>query len=414
MAKLVKSDEKNKTEPVKKIINKAKASQKQKKTANPALGEDIPTKKNNKRLSPVGAFEEAFNFAKNIYKLGAGEKVRRLTLFDDLGKSPDSGASRMLITNSSKYGLTKGGYQADFLELTAKGNQAVSDEQSPVLALKAKFELSVSEIDVFNFLYNRFSGNKLPTITVITDLVFEEYKSRGIDKEAAIESVETFIVNIKYLGLLQTISGAERLISLEHALEKIPSNKNLLQITSQKTIDLVQTESSESLISFDDFENICFYITPIGSEDSEFRKHSDLFLESIISPVIQQLDLKVVRADQIDKPGTITNQIIEYIFKSKLVIADLSFHNPNVFYELALRHVCRLPTVQIIRKSDRIPFDLSQSRTIIIDTTDIYTLVPKLETYKAEIASQVRQVLGSPDSIDNPVTNVFHKIKLTF
>ena len=101
----------------------------------------------------------------------------------------------------------------------------------------------------------------------------------------------------------------------------------------------------------------------------------------------------------------------EQIEKSKFLLGD---KNANVFYELALRHVCRLPTVQIIRKSDRIPFDLSQSRTIIIDTTDIYSLVPKLETYKAEIASQVRQVLGSPDSIDNAVTNVFPKVKLSF
>lgn len=395
------------------------------KTVNPSeesktISPEKPTlstvpKKSKKKLSPVGSFEESFNFAKEIYKLGAGEKVRRLTLFDNIGKSPDSGPSRMLITNSSKYGLTKGGYQADFLELTPKGLQSFSEEQSPSLALKAKFELSISEIKAFNFLYTKFSGNKLPTIAVITDLVLEEFKAENVDKETALEAVEIFIVNIKYLGLLQTISGAERLISLEHALEKIPGNKIEPTGLPVKTIDLIQTDSAEThIINYSDFEDICFYITPIGNEDSENRKHSDLFLESIIAPVIQQFNLKVVRADQIEKPGTITNQIIEYIFKSKLVIADLSFHNPNVFYELALRHVCRLPTVQIIRKSDNIPFDLSQARSIIIDTTDIYTLVPKLETYKAEIANQVRQALNNPDSIDNPVTNVFPKVKLTF
>jgi hypothetical protein len=382
---------------------------------NETQGDSNKPKKSKKKLSPIGDFEESFNFAKSIYKLGAGEKVRKLTLFDSLGKSPDSGPSRMLITNAGKYGLTKGGYQAEFLELTAKAFQAVSDEQSPVLALKAKFELAIAEIEVFNFLYNNFSGSKLPTIAVVTDLVLDEFKSKDIERESATESVETFIVNIKYLGLLQTISGAERLISLEHALENVPSTKVIQTNGSPRTIDLIQTESQDlSVISFDDFDNICFYVTPIGSDDSEFRKHSDLFLESIISPVIQQFNMKVVRADQIEKPGTITNQIIEYIFKSKIVIADLSFHNPNVFYELALRHVCRLPTVQLIRKSDRIPFDLSQARTIIIDTTDIYSLVPKLETYKAEIASQVRQVLNSPDSVDNPVTNVFPRVKLSF
>ena len=135
-------------------------------------------------------------------------------------------------------------------------------------------------------------------------------------------------------------------------------------------------------------------------------------MEAIVEPALKQIGLEVKRADHIDKPGTITKQIIEYISKAKLVIADLSFHNPNVFYELALRHAFRLPTVQIIRKADRIPFDLNQTRTITIDTTDIYSLVPKIETYRSEIANQVRQVLNDPDAVDNPIVTVFPKLNI--
>jgi hypothetical protein len=382
----------------------------------------VASKRGKRKPFTVGAFEESINFAKELYKLGAGEKVRRLTLFDTLRKSPDSGSSRMLIVISNKYGLTKGSYVAEFLELTPNGLECVSDEQSPVIALKAKFELAVSGIEVYNYLYTKFVGNKLPSISVIKDLIVDEYKTKELDSESATEVVETFIVNIKYLGLLQTISGAERVISLEHALEKISKTSSDVSIASSNSssqnfqvVDLVQVNNDDrSITTFEDFNNICFYITPIGDENSEFRKHSDLFLETIITPAIQQFNMKVVRADQIDKPGTITNQIIEYIIKAKLVIADLSFHNPNVFYELALRHACRLPTVQIIRKADRIPFDVSQSRTITIDTTDIYSLVPKIEIHKAEIASQVRQALNNVDAIDNPLTNVFPKMKLQF
>ncbi len=114
--------------------------------------------------------------------------------------------------------------------------------------------------------------------------------------------------------------------------------------------------------------------------------------------------LQIVRADAIGKPGMITGQIIEHLVKAKLAIADLSFHNPNVFYELSLRHVCRLPTVQIIRKRDNIPFDLEQFRTIQINTDDIYELYPKLEEYKSEISNQVRKVLEDPEDVDNPIT----------
>jgi hypothetical protein len=114
------------------------------------------------------------------------------------------------------------------------------------------------------------------------------------------------------------------------------------------------------------------------------------------------------------KPGMITAQVVEYILRSKLVVADLSFHNPNVFYELSLRHACRLPTVQIIRKCDKIPFDLDQFRTIQIDTSSIFTMVPNLQSYKAEIATQVRMALKDPDSVDNRLTTFCPTLKVAF
>ena len=54
------------------------------------------------KLFPASSFEEALTIANAIQKYAAGQKVRRLTLFDQMGKSPDSGTSRQLITNSSE------------------------------------------------------------------------------------------------------------------------------------------------------------------------------------------------------------------------------------------------------------------------------------------------------------------------
>jgi hypothetical protein len=67
----------------------------------------------------------------------------------------------------------------------------------------------------------------------------------------------------------------------------------------------------------------------------------------------------------------------------------------------------RKPIVQLIRFADRIPFDLQQFRTIVIDTTNIYTLVPRLDTYRTEIASQIRVALESPAEAGNPLTAFF-------
>jgi hypothetical protein len=80
-----------------------------------------PPKEAQKRVSrnfPASSFEEALEFAKAIFRIGSGNPVRRLTLFNELGKSPESSASRQIITNASKYGLVTGSYKAEQLELT--------------------------------------------------------------------------------------------------------------------------------------------------------------------------------------------------------------------------------------------------------------------------------------------------------
>ena len=69
-----------------------------------------------------------------------------------------------------------------------------------------------------------------------------------------------------------------------------------------------------------------------------------------------------VRADQIAEPGQITTQIIEHLLRDDLVITDLTGHNPNVFYELSLRHAIAKPVVQM--GGIPLPFDIHASRTL--------------------------------------------------
>lgn len=364
------------------------------------------SKPKKRRSFPNCSFQDALSIAEVIQTKGAGNRMRRLTIFDALGKSPDSGPSRQLVTNSAKYGITSGSYQADYLELTPKGRIATDPEGGPKERLKAKFELAISLIEPFKFLYERLSGNKLPAQNVIHDMLREA----GYPESELAECVDTFIVNVKYLGLLRTIAGAERLLTVEHVLEEMPSVLPFQAANNSSPVGARGTTSGST--SFD-WSKVCFYITPIGPEESEYRKHSDLFLNCIVEPALADTGLQVIRADQIGKPGMITAQIVDYVLRSRLVIADLSFHNPNVFYELSLRHTSGLPTVQVIRASDNVPFDLQQYRTIQIDTSDIYSLVPKLETHRSEIATQVRRALENAETADNPITTFCPGLKLS-
>ena len=362
-------------------------------------------KKRSQRAFPASSFEEPLEFAAAVFRIGSGQAVKRLTLFDQLGKSPESGGSRQLIINSGRYGLTRGGAQADNIELTPEGQKAVDEQVASRERVRTRAELAISRIEPFQKLYDKFVGNKLPAHAVLIDAA----KDAGIDPDHAAEAVDTFVVNLRFVGLLRTLSGAERIISIDMLLSDLPASPSL---ASSLTPTMVRSATSVITSEHAQFESTCFYISPIGEDGSEARKHSDLFLGSIVEPAMEQFQLKVIRADSIDKPGIITRQIIDYIMRSRLVIADLSFHNPNVFYELALRHALKLPIVQIIRASDKVPFDVNQMRTIHIDTTDIYSLVPRIDSYRAEVANQVRRALEADHIVDTPISIYFPNVSI--
>lgn len=351
------------------------------------------------RPYPAGPFEEALKLADAIHEFAAGERVRRLTLLQKMNISPTSSATQMLITNSSKYGITSGSFVAEWIELTPLGKVASSADSDARAKLSARFKLAIESIPPFKALYDGYKGKKMPTHEVLKDFLAE----KQLQVEDYYECLDLFIVNAKSLGLLQTIAGAQMLIPIEQVSDDLPRPRaavGQLQPDSNRQ-DLGDGELSSGV---QDWTKVCFYITPIGSEGSDERRHSDLFLNSVVEPALKDQGLKVVRADQIGASGMITSQILEHILKAKLVIADLSFHNPNVFYELAIRHASQLPVVHIVRKSDRIPFDVNQARAITIDTTDIYTLVPQLETFRSQIATFVRQALTDSAVASNPLT----------
>jgi hypothetical protein len=355
------------------------------------------------RPFPNCSFEDALEIATTMQDISSGMPTLRLTLFDHMKKSPESSRSRELITNSGKYGLTSGSYQSEKLELTKEGALATSDEASLHERTRARFQLAVVAIEPFNAVYQKLVNNKLPSKAVLADMM----RDAGVPDEHVEEAVDTMILNCQYVGILKTLSGAERFISIDHLLESLPSTASRSTLPSTGSTTVVLVKSSV------DFDKTCFYVTPIGEDKSEHRQHSDMFLGSIVEPALEPFELEVIRADAIDKPGVITKQVIEYLLKSKLVIADLSYHNPNVFYELAIRHAARLPTVQIIRSQDRIPFDVNPQRTIDIDCSSIYALLPQVETYKSRIANHVRRALEDADASDNPITLFWPSLKVS-
>jgi hypothetical protein len=114
----------------------------------------------------------------------------------------------------------------------------------------------------------------------------------------------------------------------------------------------------------------CFVIGPIGDRDAshgspERTTYEDAVQvwEEIIQPACGAFGILPVRADHISKTGEIPEQIFRRLRDDYLVIADLTKANPNVMYELGLRHTTGKLTVQIGER-EHLPFDLAAIRTI--------------------------------------------------
>lgn len=152
----------------------------------------------------------------------------------------------------------------------------------------------------------------------------------------------------------------------------------------------------------------CFVISPIDKPGSAVRERSDTLLDYIIKPVLgaDGLDFSVERADEIQKPGLITQQVIERVVTADLVVADLTDRNANVFYELALRHAARKPAIHMIKGDDTIPFDVANQRTIYYDVD-----IRHAEEAKRQLEEQTEAVLADPSKADNPISSAMQLLQ---
>lgn len=128
--------------------------------------------------------------------------------------------------------------------------------------------------------------------------------------------------------------------------------------------------TSQTLRQESDQPRRCFVVGPIGDshaahgspEREAFEHHLGIF-EEVIAPACEKYGISAVRADGIAHAGDINEQICRHVVESDLVVADVTGGNPNVMYELGLRHITGKPTIHI-GEAGQLPFDIASIRTI--------------------------------------------------
>ena len=102
----------------------------------------------------------------------------------------------------------------------------------------------------------------------------------------------------------------------------------------------------------------------------QFSEPYKQLYEEVIQPVVSELGLRAYHVGEVFGPGMILHDIAQGIIESKVVIAEITPANQNVFYELGYAHALGKPTILLAgREKERLPFDISGYRVLFYDNT---------------------------------------------
>jgi hypothetical protein len=116
-----------------------------------------------------------------------------------------------------------------------------------------------------------------------------------------------------------------------------------------------------------DYTKICFVVMPFGEKPvGDHKVNFDRIYDTVFAPAIAATalpeggNLIPRRTDRDFFSGEISNEMFQYIEYSRFALADISGLNPNVFYELGVRHRARESGTAIFRQiNGPLPFDIN-------------------------------------------------------
>jgi nucleoside 2-deoxyribosyltransferase len=104
-------------------------------------------------------------------------------------------------------------------------------------------------------------------------------------------------------------------------------------------------------------DKLVFVLTPFNpdfEEDYEAIKYT-----------VEDLGFRCTRGDDESQSSSILSHILQQVVQARIVIANITGRNPNVFYELGIAHAIGKPVLIVARTAEEIPFDVSAVRVLI-------------------------------------------------
>lgn len=164
---------------------------------------------------------------------------------------------------------------------------------------------------------------------------------------------------------------------------------------------------------------VCFVDMPFGKKPdlaSGVDVDFDGVYDGAIEPAINECNLEAIRGDRERTGGIIHAPMFGRLLLSDFVIADLTLANPNVFYELGIRHTARpFTTVLIYSPIHSIPFDVGMARAIPYALEGGKLTAEAGQKLKSDIKTRLEEAIRGAASQDSPLYQLipsFPKIDL--
>jgi hypothetical protein len=324
---------------------------------------------------PKNTLEDTLSVAKALEEKFAGNPTKADQLVKAIGFNKETDwRFQDLLKSGALYGITSGSGAAATVSLEKLGEDIVSPGSSEQRqkALLAAFR----NVTDFSAVETFYKGKKIPEDEFFENTLIRQF---NIPRDRVQTFSKVFLANLSFLKAFR--------VSDAHQEPEGPP--------SQKIIDASMSTPGR-IEGIREFLDTCFVMMPFG-------EWYDIYYKDIYIPAIKEAGFEPVRADELFSSGSVVEQIWEQIDKAKVLLADLTGKNANVFYELGLAHADRKPVVFTSGVLEDVPFDLRHLRVIIYDIRE-----PNWnQKLKTNITSYLKNAKTDPaKSIPQPFRNM--------
>lgn len=329
-----------------------------------------PRKQGEKAAFPKHSLPRSTRIAAAILDQAAGKSCTPSDAAKLFGLSNPGGTFAVEVASSLKYGILERP-ESGQIQPTALARKILRPQNpnDPVEGYREALLLAPVVSDV----YQHYRGENIPDDQFFRNALAEKF---GIPSEDFAEFKQVFLESLEAAQLLAVHGDKTRVIDITSGASDAAPSERLKKL---ERVAAVGTHDS------------CFVMQP-------FAPPLGTYFETIYRPAIEKAGLRAVRADaDIFATGKIMDQVWTGINAARVLVAELTSRNPNVYYELGLAHALKKPVVLVSAKEEDVPFDLQHIRVIYYDTTDPF--------WGAKLIDKVAENILS--AITNPEEAIF-------